>query len=239
MYALLSGRVTKTCSKKNSTCRLVGLLPAAASAFTRATSSLGSHTANSSFGCFGNGDIIFRREGGLASGMGEDFFNKSGDCQPTGFRSFANPCRQSARDVKSDHFFIGGMLVWHDDEESYPRLLKPHKNYFSMGCSPTIKKHLTSACRLGLRAKLFFRASRFFGPIFQNSRNHLLTISLIPIRLAILLRLLEFVVRAVAIRILLCHEFPLRFFVGVRHRSNPPKGFPIGSAGRHRVGVDD
>jgi hypothetical protein len=133
MYALLIGRVTKTCSKKNSTCRLVGLLPAAASTFTLATSSLGSHTASSSFCGFGDGKVVFWRKNGFASGMGKSFFNESGDCQATGFGSFANPCRQSARDVKSDHFFVGGMLVWHDDEDSYPRLLKPHKNYFSMG----------------------------------------------------------------------------------------------------------
>jgi hypothetical protein len=103
----LALQVTKTFSKKNSTCLLVGRFSDWASRLTFSTSSLGSQTANSSFCSFGDGDVIFRREDGLASGMGQNLFYESCDCQPTGFRCFADPCRQGARDVESDHF-----LVW-------------------------------------------------------------------------------------------------------------------------------
>ncbi len=50
--------------------------------------------------------------------MSKNFFNESGDRQTTRFRSFANATSKRSRNIKTDYFFIGGVLVRHDEKIS-------------------------------------------------------------------------------------------------------------------------
>jgi len=89
-----------------------------AATLTRSTNSLGSLTLNCIFCCLRDCDVVVWREFCVACGMSKNFFNESGDRQPTRFRSFANATSKRSRNIKTDYFFIGGVLVRHDEKIS-------------------------------------------------------------------------------------------------------------------------